>query len=83
MQGILSGLRPAIVAMIAGAGLSILLLALFQSALTSIKLSNFRIVECMLFLVSLFLLRRYRISPIAVIFGSGIVGTLLYTLLPS
>lgn len=83
MQGILAGLRPAIVAMIAGAGMSILLLALFQSALSSIRLSNFRIVECMLFLVSLFLLRRYRISPIAVIFGSGIVGTLLYTLLPS
>ena len=83
MQGILAGLRPAIVAMIAGAGMAILLLALFQSALSSIRLSNFRIVECMLFLVSLFLLRRYRISPIAVIFGSGIVGTLLYTLLPS
>lgn len=82
MQGILAGLRPAIVAMIAGAGMSILLLALFQGALSHIRLGNFRVVECMLFLVSLFLLRRYRISPIAVIFGSGIVGTLIYTLLP-
>lgn len=82
MQGILTGLRPAIVAMIAGAGMSILLLALFQGTIFDISFGDFRIVECILFLFSFFLLRRYKVSPIAIIFGSGIIGTLIYTLLP-
>lgn len=82
MQGILTGLRPAIVAMIAGAGMSILFLALFQATLFTFKPGDFRIVECGLFVLCFFLLRRFKLSPIVIIFGSGIVGTLLYVLLP-
>lgn len=81
VQGILTGLRPAIVAMIASAGLSLLTLALFNASPRQILLSDFRIVEGVLFLVSLVLLRKYRLNPIAVIFGSGIAGTLVYFLI--
>ena len=78
VQGILTGLRPAIVAMIASAGLSLLLLALFNASLGEIVLSDFRITEGILFFVSFILLRKFKLNPIMIIFGSGIVGTLVY-----
>ncbi len=69
-------------ALIASAGLSILLLALFQSDKSSMTLSNFHPVEFILFLGGLFLLRKYKVNAIAVIFGTGLVGTLVYTIFP-
>lgn len=80
VQGILTGLRPAIVAMIGSAGLSLLFLALFNSSLDGVVFADFRIIEGILFIVSMFLLRRYRINPIIIIFGSGIFGTIFYML---
>lgn len=78
MQGILSGLRPAVVAMIAGAGVSLLSLALFNSDLAGLRLADFRVAEAGLFLICLFFLRKFKVSPILMIFGSGIVGTFIY-----
>ncbi len=74
MQGILTGLRPAIVAMIAGAGMSLLLLALFNSELGNLQIADFRIVEAVLFLGSFFLLRKWKVSPVLIIFGTGILA---------
>ena len=42
IQGVLGGVRPAVVAMIASAGLSILLLALFGSEVISLPLLDLR-----------------------------------------
>lgn len=81
MQGILTGLRPAIVAMIASAGMGILLLALFQSSFTELAPGDFRIIEAVLFAGSLFLLRKFKVSPILIIFGTGIVGTIIYLII--
>lgn len=81
MQGILTGLRPAIVAMIASAGMGILLLALFQSSFTELAPGNFRIIEAVLFAGSLVLLRKFKVSPILIIFGTGIVGTIIYLII--
>lgn len=78
VQGVLTGLRPAIVAMIASAGLSLLLLAVFNVSLSELVLSDFRVIEGVLFVVCLVLLRRFHSNPIAIIFGSGIVGTIVY-----
>ncbi len=80
VQTILASLRPAVVALISSAGLSILTLALFQAEKQDIILSNFRIVEFVLFGVGLFLLRKFKMSPILVIFGSGVIGTCAYLL---
>lgn len=80
MQGILTGLRPAIVSMIASAGFSILLLALFNSDIYSIKPSNFRIIEATLFCIFLFCIRKYKLNPIIAIFGSGLAGFIIYHL---
>lgn len=81
IQGVLTGLRPAIVAMIASAGLSLLLLALFQASLFEIQPGDFRIVEAVLFVLCLALLRKTKVGPIPIIFGSGIVGTIIYVLM--
>lgn len=80
VQTILSALRPAVVALIASAGLSILLLGLFGTDHGNIVLSNIRPIEAVLFVGGLFLLRKYKVNAIAIIFGSGVVGTLLYTI---
>ena len=71
-QGILGGLRPAAVAMIASAGLSILLLALFGGSLPA--LAGLDWVSLLCFALGLLLLRRFKASPILVIFSSGLLG---------
>lgn len=82
VQKVLSSLRPAVVALIGSAGVSILMLALFQADFSSFQFKDFRIIEFGLFGVSLFLLRKYKekINVISIIFGTGIVGTILYVL---
>lgn len=78
VQGILAGLRPAVVAFIANAGLTILTLALFgQTIGWPLSLS-----ALLLFGGSLFVLRRFKPNPIAVILGCGAVGILLSFLPP-
>ena len=80
VQVVLGSLRPAVVSLIASAGASILMLGLFQAELHEIVLSNLRIVELVIFLASLFILRKFKVSAVAIILGSGVVGTLIYTL---
>ncbi len=81
VQTVLSALRPAVVALIASAGLSILLLGLFQADKTSLVLSDFRFIEFSLFVVSLIILRMKKANAISIIFGTGVVGTILYALM--
>ncbi len=79
IQKILSALRPAVVALIASAGLSIFLLGIFGGGEASFE--NLRIVECVLFLLAFFLLRKFRLSAIRIILGTGVVGTLIYAVI--
>ncbi|MDE6912649.1 MAG: chromate transporter [Lachnospiraceae bacterium] len=81
VQVVLGSLRPAVVSLIASAGASILMLGLFQAELGDIVLSNLRVVELVIFVVALLILRKYKVGAIAIILGSGVVGTLVYTLL--
>ncbi|MEG2288360.1 MAG: chromate transporter [Clostridium sp.] len=78
IQTVLGSLRPAVVALISSAGLSILTLALFQAEKSTIVLSNFRIIEFGLFISGIIALRKFKANPILVIFGSGFIGTLAY-----
>lgn len=77
----LGAMRPAVVALIGSAGASILMLALFQAELGEIVLGNIRWVEVGIFLAALYILRKYKASAIAIILGSGVVGTAIYALL--
>lgn len=78
VQVVLAALRPAVVALIASAGLSILLLGLFQSDLSGVALANFRPIEAVLFVGALVVLRRFKLNAISIIFGTGVVGTVAY-----
>lgn len=81
VQVVLSAMRPAVVALIASAGASILMLALFQSEIQDLVVENFRIVEFVIFAVALFLLRKFKMNAITIILGSGVVGTIVYTVI--
>ncbi len=80
IKAVLGELRPAVVAMIASAGLTILMMALFGTGSIS-EIRGLRIIEFILFLTALFALRKYKVNPILVIFGTAICGTVLYMLI--
>lgn len=69
IQSILSSLRPAVVALIAGAGLSILQMVLFGEHL--IDLNNIRWIGAAIFIVALIILRRWKWNPILVMSCCG------------
>ena len=82
VQKVLGALRPAVVALIGSAGLSILILGVFQSDMAAIDFHNFRYIEAFLFAGSLLLLRTCKkVGAITIILGSGVVGTIIYLLL--
>lgn len=81
LQGILQGLRPAVVAMISSAGLSMLLLALFGSNALPPVLSGFDPIAAALFAAALLVLRKFKQNPIAVMAGTGVAGMLIYSLI--
>lgn len=81
VQVVLGAMRPAVVALIGSAGASILMLGLFQAELQDVVLSNIRYVELAIFVVSLYILRKYKVSAIAIILGSGVVGTAIYAVM--
>lgn len=81
VQVVLGSLRPAVVALIASAGASILMLGLFQAELETVVLGNLRYVELIIFIVALFLLRKFKLNAITIILGSGVVGTIVYALM--
>ena len=78
VKTVLAALRPAVVALIASAGMSILLLGLFNSDSLALNFDNFRIIEFGLFCVGFYAIRKYKINPIAIIFGTGFIGTIIY-----
>ena len=78
IQGVLGGVRPAVVAMIASAGLSILLLALFGSEAINLSMLDLRALG--LFLAALASLRIFKPDPIWVMAGAGVLGGILYSL---
>lgn len=78
IQGVLRGVRPAVVAMIASAGLSILLLALGVSAGFDFAAIDWRAAG--LFVAALAVLRIWKPDPIWVMAGAGVLGAVLYSL---
>ncbi len=78
MQGVLAGLRPAIVALIASAGFSILILALWGEDGVSLNPSSINLISLILFTVSIIILRKWKPNPIYIMLGSGVVGGILY-----
>lgn len=80
VQGILAGLRPAVIAMIASAGLSLLILSFYGQRTLPEDLSAVNRISVLIFASGLFVLRRWKVSPICVMAASGAAGVFLYTL---
>ena len=72
LQDVLGCLRPAVVALVASAGLSLLGQALFGGAAASMKTLN--VTALILFLAAFLALRRWRCSPILVMALCGAAG---------
>lgn len=71
LQGVLASLRPAVVAMIASAGVSILITALWGS-IELISLSGTDWMMAVLFIICVVLLKKFQMSPIAVMALAGV-----------
>lgn len=80
VQGVLGGLRPAVVAMIASAGLSIVFLAFFGSKALPASIDSVQWISVIIFAIGLFILRKWHLNPILVMVGSGVAGVILYGL---
>ncbi len=81
MKGILSGLRPTVVALILSAGLSILVLSFWGSDGFTWNISSVDFIAVALFSSGLFLLRKFKLNPILIMAGSGAIGGLFYLLI--
>ena len=71
LQGVLKSLRPAVVAMIASAGVSILVTAFWENA-DKITILNTNWTLVVLFVLAVFAIRRFKMNPICVMVLAGI-----------
>lgn len=78
VQGVIKGLRPAVVALIASAGLSILLTAFFNNDHFPVQLVDLSWVSVGIFILSLFILRKFKLNPIYIMLFAGAIGILLH-----
>lgn len=74
LQGILNSLRPAVVAMIASAGISILITAFWGNE-AAVILSQTNWVMVLIFAGCIVLLQKFRMNPIWVMILAGVVNT--------
>lgn len=79
LQGTLGSLRPAVVAMIAKAGLTILISAFFVNGLISFTQENVSIRMILYFIVAIILLRKVKLNPILVMVLCGLFEVSYYT----
>lgn len=73
LQRILNSLRPAVVAMIASAGISVLVSAFWGSEV-SLKVANINWNLVIIFVICIFLLLKVKINPILVMVLAGILN---------
>jgi len=78
VDGILQGLRPAVVGLIASAGLFILIAALWHGQKFSL---NIDYIALIIIAISIFLLKKFKLNPIIIIFSSGVVGGIVFSLI--
>lgn len=75
LQGVLTSLRPAVVAMIAKAGVSILVSAFFINGIVSFAPDNISFRMILYFAAALLMLRKLKMNPILVMVLCGVFET--------
>ncbi len=78
LQRILKGLRPAVIALISSAGITILTLALKKDDAMGLALNNLDLLSVAIIGLSLILLRKFKKNPIIIIALSGLIGMVTY-----
>ena len=78
VQGVLNGLRPAVVAMIAAAGFALVELAIWTTGKFSFNISTIDVAAVILFIVGLVILRKWKVNAILIMAGAGIIGGIYY-----
>jgi chromate transporter len=81
VQGVLNGLRPAVIAMIASAGLALIILAFWSGKGITSKRVDLDFVAVVIFTIAFIVLRKWKVNPIHVMIGSGIIGLCIYSLI--
>ncbi len=77
LQGILNTLRPAVIAMIASAGVSIIITSFWGEQGISLALSDLKLDAVFLFAGALILLRKFNWNPIRVMVLAGVCQTVI------
>lgn len=81
MQGVMSGLRPAVVAMIASAGLALLINSFWNGTPASLVLASIDWISVALFISCLFVLRKWKPDPVVVMACAGAIGLIAYPII--
>lgn len=79
VQGVLEGLRPAVIAMIASAGIALLILAVYGQRTLPGSLLSLDKIAASIFVIGFAVLRKWKPDPLWVMAGSGLAGVILYT----
>lgn len=80
IRGVLNGLRPAVVALIASAGVGIMTLAFWDKADLPISLAETNIRGVVIFLISMGLIYLGKMGTIKVLILSGVLGLVIFSL---
>lgn len=81
VDGVLAGLRPAVVALISSAALSLVILCMWGEGGFVPALSAINPVGAIMFFCALFVLRKFKPSPILVMMICGAIGGIIYTIM--
>jgi chromate transporter len=64
--------------MIASAGFSLVILAFWNGKGISSNIENIDVIAVAIFLLAIIILRKWKVNPVAVMTGAGIMGLCLY-----
>lgn len=78
VKGVLNGLRPAVIAMISTAGLSLVILAFWNGKGISSKIGNIDRISVVIFSLAIIILRKWKVNPVLVMIGAGVIGFCVY-----
>lgn len=80
VQGVLAGLRPAVAAMIASAGISLFFMAVYGERTIPADMLSVDCVALAIFVIGFLVLRKWKLNPLYIMVGAGVAGMVLYTI---
>lgn len=78
IQGVLASIRPAVVAMIATAGISLMIMAFYGPQGYTGSFTDIDLIAVAIFAASFVILRLVKCNPIWIMAGAGVVGVVLH-----